>query len=220
MVELIEYIKHSGPSAILIIVGLVWGKSIIKYFFDETIELKKFELNQDFEKYKSSIEQQNKNFQHTLDTKLNEFNIRFSELHQERAKVIKKLYLKLVELHSAMYSYTRKGHIIHADAKKEEQERIERVNKALIDYNNYYIPNRIFFSRNIVEKLNNLSKKYHETGFEFSSSKNDLKERIIPKENIKETFDKIKNISDSVETELTSLLEDLENEFRIILGVE
>lgn len=144
MKELIEYIKYSGPATFTILVGLVWGKHLIKYFFDESIEIKKKELNFELEKHKADIEQQNKNLQHTLDTKLNEFNVRFSELHQERAKVIKELYHKLIELHSAMYDFTRRAHIIYENAEKEAEARVNRFNKAWHDFNNYFLPNRIY----------------------------------------------------------------------------
>ncbi len=40
MAELIEIIQLTGPSAILILVGLVWGKKLIEYYYDSTIELK------------------------------------------------------------------------------------------------------------------------------------------------------------------------------------
>lgn len=216
MNELLEYIKYSGPSTLLLLVGLVWGKSLIKYFFDETIELKKNELNLDFEKYKSEIEQQNKNFQHSLDTRLNEFNIRFSELHQERAKIIKELYYKLIELHSAMYDFTRRAHLIYEDAEKESKQRIDRFNKAWHDFNGFFLPNKIFFSKTLADKINTLSMTYRNTGIDFAYSKEDLKER----EFYKESFEKIKKISNEVETSFGELIEDIGDEFRRILGVE
>ncbi|MBQ0907931.1 hypothetical protein KBJ98_04360 [Flavobacterium sp. F-328] len=219
MKELLEYLKYSGPSTLIILTGLVFGKSLIKYFFEETIELKKDDLKQHLEKYKSSIEQNNKDFQHLLDIKLNTFNIRFSELHQERAKVIKELYFKLLELQSSMYDFTRRAHVVIEDAEKEEQERADRVNKAIKEFNNYYLPNKIFFSRKLAEKLDNLSKEYWNKGSEFSSFMGHFK-NMLPGGSAQDIFVKIKQISDFIEKDIVELIEDIENEFRGILGVE
>src|SRR5690606_14194835 len=139
---------------------LLFGKQLIEYFFSETIELKKTELNQELESYKSKLEQQNKDFQHKLDLKLNEFNIQFSKLHQDRAEVVKELYHRIVELQSAMTVFTRRIHPIIKDAAKEKQERIDRVNEALMGFVNLYMPNRIYFDKDLAKKLDDLSNEY------------------------------------------------------------
>ncbi len=63
MDKLIESLITSGIPALVILFGLYLGKNLIEHFFNETIELKKKEL-----------EQENKNFQHQLDSKHQEFN--------------------------------------------------------------------------------------------------------------------------------------------------
>lgn len=57
---------------------------------------------------------------------------------------------------------------------------------------------------------------YRRKGLDFASSKEDLKYREFYKEN----FEKIKAISDEVENDFFQLIEDMENEFRAMLGVE
>lgn len=93
MDKIIESLISSGVPAIVIIAGLYFGKNLIEHFFNETIELKKKEL-----------EQENKNFQHQLDAKLQEFNVKFSSLHTERAQVIKELYQKMLKLQSSLHN--------------------------------------------------------------------------------------------------------------------
>ena len=102
MKDIYDLLMTNGPGVLIIFAILLFGKKAIEYFFDETIELKKAELNQNFQNYKKELELENRNFQHELDTKLNEFNIQFSKLHVDRAEVIKELYHKLIELQSAM----------------------------------------------------------------------------------------------------------------------
>ena len=219
MVELVELIKYSGPSVLLIGVGLVWGKNLIEYFFKESIELKKFELNHDFEKFKSDIDQQNRNFQHSLDTRLNEFNIKYSKLHEERAEVIKELYVRLIELQTAMLDYTRRGQSVR-DGEEIKDARLQRVNKALFDYNSFYIPRKIFFSSEITNKLNNLAQEYWDKGWDYSFIITQLKNGNYPADIHKEYYEKIKTINTTVQNDFSKLIEELENEFRKLLGVD
>ena len=220
MVELLKLILYSGPSVLLIVAGVFWGKNLIEYFFDKNLETKKIELNQNLESFKSQIEKQNKDFQHQLDTKLNEFNIRFSKLHQERAEAIKKLYVKIVELHSAMMDFTRLMKPVIEDHEKEEQERLSRVNSAFQDFNNFYLRNRIFFEKSMVEKLDNLSKEYWDKGWDFAFMNQQFQEGSLSKEVFQEYFEKSKKISETVEKDFTKLIEEIEDEFRKMLGVE
>ncbi len=220
MADLIKLILYSGPSVLLILAGLVWGKKMIEYFFDETIEIRKQELNQDLENYKGQIERESKGFQHQLDTRLNEFNIRFSKLHQERAEVIKELYNRIVELQSAMLDFTSGIHAVIKDINKEEEERLLRVNKALQEFNSYFFSRKIFFRKELVSKLEHLSKEYWDKGWDYAFMSNQFKEGGLTKEIRKEYRDKSREISKTVVMEFTRLIEELENEFRKMLGVE
>ena len=131
MTEIYHLIEVNGPGVLIILAILLFGKKLIEYFFDQTIELKKTELNQKLEEYKLSLEQESKEFQHELDTKLQEFNIQFSKLHNDRAIVVKDLYLKMVELQSSMEDFTRGIHPVVKDADEEGNQRLERVEKAI-----------------------------------------------------------------------------------------
>jgi len=220
MEELIKLMGYSGPAVLVVFAGLVWGQKLIHYFFDEAIELKKMELNQDLEKYKGEIDKQSKDFQHSLDTKLNEFNIRFSQLHQDRATIFKQLYHNLVELQSAMIDFTRRMHPVIADAEKEANDRLERVNKALDNYNNFYIVNGIYFSKEILSKLKNISKQYWDKGWDFAYISRELKSAQLSQDIYENFLGQSREISKTVDKEFTILIEELEDEFRKILGVE
>jgi hypothetical protein len=199
---------------------LFFGKKLINYFFDATIELKKAELNQDLENHKKELEQQNKDFQHSLDLKLNDFNIRFSKLHQDRAEVIKELYYKVIELQSAMTVFTSRIHLIIEDPEKEKKERIDRVNKGFNDFVDFYIPNRIYFEKGLVEKLDNLLNEYRNKGFDFGYMSKYLSESSGPKEFYGEYHQKTKEISNFVIEEFPKVIEELAEEFRELLGVK
>ena len=147
MAELLKLLLYSGPSVLILLILIFFGKNTIEYFFAETVEIKKKELAQNLEIHKSFLERENKNFQHSLDTKLNEFNVRFSKLHEERATVIKELYERLVKLHSATVAITRQIQPIIEDADKEEKQRLLSVNTTLIEFQKYYLVNKIYFNK-------------------------------------------------------------------------
>ena len=220
MADLLQLIITTGPSTLLIIVGLVWGKKIIDYYYASTIELRKTKLNQDFESFKKELEIENKKLQNQLDTKLSDFNIRFSKLHQERAEVIKTVYLKLIELQSAMFSFTRTIQPIIEDAETEREQRLERINRALQDFINYYFPNRLFFSPELAKKIEHLKNEYYEKGWDFAFFDKQFHEAKLQHNTFLEYHEKSKEISKSVKDEFPKLIEEVENEFRKILGVE
>ncbi len=199
--KLIESLISSGVPAIVIIAGLYFGKNLIEHFFNETIELKKKEL-----------EQENKNFQHQLDTKLQEINIQFSSLHSERAEVIKNLYQKLINLQIAMNEYTHIAQNIDND-----EERMENTSNALIAFSENYLPNKIYFSKSIVLKIDNILNEYRSTGWEFTRVLRDIKNPPKYRNSRIDNWDKI---FDKVQSYFPSLIEELENDFREILGVK
>ena len=219
MDKLIELLLSSGPPAMFVLILLFFGKNLIEYFFRETVEIKKLELNQNLENHKKNIEQENKNFQHLLDTKLQEFNIKFSNLHIERAGIIKNLYYKLIELQSSMYNYTREIHINVSNHEEEEKERIDRVNNALSDFSNYYFPNKIYFSKSITIKIDSLFKEYWNTGWDFTNVLRLQKYPNINKILTESKTDGWKEIAEKVNTFFPPLIEELENDFREIHGV-
>jgi len=220
MTELYNLIQNNGPGVLIIFAILLFGKKLIEYFFDETIELKKTELNQNLENHKNKLEQENKEFQHLLNIKLDEFNIQFSKLHQERAEIIKSMYQKLIELQSSMTVFTRRIHPIINDEQQERKERLERVNKAIKDFNNYHLLNKIYFKKDLDKKLAHLSKEYWDNGWDFATIENAFNEKEVQKELFKEYYEKSKLISEKVKYDFPKLIEELEDDFRILLGVE
>ena len=65
-----------------------------------------------------------------------------------------------MELQSAMVDWTTSIHLIYEDAEKEEQERIKRANNALNDFKNFYIVNKLFFSRSFCNYIDEVTSVY------------------------------------------------------------
>jgi len=220
----------SGPQIILIIIIGFWGKKLIEYFFAKTIEIKKTELTQNLENYKQKIEHENKSLQLDLDKNLEiyknkleilrlEFQVQFAELHVKRSEIIVKLYGHLTELNSAMLDLTARIHPVIEDAEKEEKQRIQRVNKSFFDFSNYYIQNKIFFPKSTTEKLDKIQKFTYDKAWDFTYLNNRLKSGQMIESSWKTFYKESQTISEEVKKEIPTALEDLENEFRDLLGV-
>lgn len=150
MGTVLELALANGPTVLLVAALLFFGKSIVRYFFSELIEIKKQELQQNLEVYKSNLTEAKQLYQLSLDEKLeehknkldilrNEYNVKFSHLHIERAEIVKNVYRNLVELQSAMFTFTRSMHPIINDMIKEEEQRVQNVENALNTFNRYYL---------------------------------------------------------------------------------
>ncbi|MGL6127068.1 hypothetical protein [Chryseobacterium artocarpi] len=219
MAELLKILMYSGPSVLILLILIFFGKNAIEYFFSETIEIKKKELNQNLENHKMLLDQQNRSFQHSLDTKLNEFNVRFSKLHEERANVIKELYERLVKLHSATVTLTRRIHPIIEDAEKEEKQRLENVNNALNEFNKFYLVNKIYFDKELSDRLDKVAHEYWSKNWDYATILRMFREGQVSGDFYKKMVEDSQKITEAVDKDITKSLEDLENEFRRVLGV-
>ena len=185
---------------VLFIPGIIFfGKQFIEYFFNKTIELKKAEL-----------EQQNKNFQHQLDAKLQEFNIKFSNLHNERANVIKELYLKMLILQSSI------NDILKIDRKHVDNTLLNSFSNSFGDLKKYYLPNKIYFSEELALKIDSLILEYAKFAEDFTNILLESKKELTHQsndENWSNIYEKSKSFSNDINKELIK-------DFREILGVK
>ena len=220
----------SGPQIILLFLVVIWGKRFVEYFFNKTIELKKFELGKNLESHRQFIEQENKLIQLSLDKNLEnyksklevlklEFQVQLSQLYTKRYEIIAELYKHLSELNASLLDMTSSIHPIIADAEKEEKERIDRANNAFYHFSTHYIPNKIFFPKAISDKLDHIQKFHWSKSWDYQYIRNEVLRKNIPHETWKEFFGKSIELSQKVREEIPVLLEEIETEFRQLLGV-
>ncbi len=119
-----------------------------------------------------------------------------------------------------MFVFTRTIHPIIDDLEKENKERVERVNKALSEFSNYFYPNKIFFSSSLATNIQDLLNKYWDKGWDFAFINRQYIEHNLPRSLFEEYLEKSNEISKEVESEFPTLILELEIEFRKILGVE
>lgn len=165
----IEFFKQLGfitaSQVLLLIVIGFFGKKIVEFFFSQTIEVKKAELNQNLEAFKQTLTAQtqaqklelDKNletYKNTLQQISQENQIKFSKLHQERAAIIKEFYSKLAITEKSMNSYMAPFQPAGDPPMKEKSEVAA---KDANDFLEYYRQNEIVFNNDtcaIIEKLN------------------------------------------------------------------
>lgn len=229
--KLIELAIANGAFVLIVGIALFLVKSLVKYYIGLDTEKYKAELNGELEETKTKLTQENLAFSHKLNQEMeahkHQFELikqksqtEFSLLHVERAGVIKELYLKLIELHAATHIFTRTIHGVFEDAEKEEKERIERVNSAFHEFKNYYLPNKLYFSKDIVAQLDHILTEFWSKSDTFARTKGYFKMRSIPRESYEHFMEELSTISKTVEEEFPPMIEKLEDEFRKILGVK
>lgn len=229
MDTVLKMVENYGPGILIIIAGIFWAQKVTEYFFNSTLELKKHELDQEFDKYKLQLKHEEDSFKYSLDEKLEEhkhkfelikqeFQIQYSTLYQERNNVIKILYANLVELHSALTIFTSIVQPVYEDAEKEDKERVARVGKALTEFTNHFLINRIFIPHDICEKIDFILKEYHDKSWDYGFYQSRLKEGHLDKEVYLEYSKICQDISKTIKTEYPPLITEIETLFRKLLG--
>ncbi len=179
------------------------------------------------EKYKQELDFTIRSYQLTLDTDLerykSELNLhltRQTTLHDKRLTIIDEMYKKLVTLDSGMRAMTGM-HLVYEDAEKENQERVDTAQKAFAEYNNYFLYNKLYFNKQISDLLENIRKEYYSANFDFFEPKR-LQSftggRPSP-EGYRTAVETSQAASKRIQNDIPKILEQLEEEFRKLLGV-
>lgn len=154
---------------------------------------------------------------HFLKKDLEKSLIVFSQLHRERARTIKKLYRYLAILernHSSLYGYFT---VFETEDYKVEDYMIEtesNAHQSYIDYVDYFQEHKVFFPKKLADLQDKLCIKLNK----YWKSRVFLKaheESMQP-----EQFIKISKEMKEIIDELPSLKDEIEEEFRKIMGID
>lgn len=165
-------------------------------------------FNQRLEKYKKDLEK----------TSL-EHQIRFSRLHEKRAAVIKNLHFRLITL-EALISTTHFTIQLGEDLTKNIQ-RLDQYHDRFVEYIEY---NGIYFTKQTLDTLNITTKtidhficcvQNYDQLVEIIKNKSEEKDKIRYTEKADWNINEVNITIESIK----KLKEDLENEFRTLLGV-
>ncbi|KUO52318.1 MAG: hypothetical protein APF76_04600 [Desulfitibacter sp. BRH_c19] len=159
----------------------------------------KLVIDKDLEKFKNDLHIA------TLD-----HQIIYSRLHDDRAKVIKELYTKLVRMERIMNDLT--GH-----ANKEKAN--EAINQ-ILDAKYFFEENRVYFQKDLSELIEEIVKTTHNNYF-YASWNCEYQPHEIDSNEIREqTIQKRLEGWESVKEKVPRLKDTLEKEFRMLLGVQ
>lgn len=199
---------------------------IVLYFIQRIIDSY---TNKKVEKYKQELEFTIRNHQLNLDTDLErykaEMNLhigRQNSLHDKRAAIIDAIYQKLVMLDSSMKNMTGIHPIAPGqDAQKEDDERVQRAIDAYVEYNNYFLLHKLYFSIPISELLEKIRNEYYSANYDFASLKRlqAFTRGKMTDHGYQDAVNKVQSSSNKIREEIPKILIELESEFRKMLGV-
>lgn len=149
-------------------------------------------IDKDLEKFKSKLEQE---------------TIRFSKLHEDRAYAIKELISKIVDFDSVMHKLTSPFETSDDDREEVFKKAGEVANDFLI----FSKKNRIYFNPKICELIDTIDKKGKDAWYAWLLSKDNAHNH--------QDIDNWKKAWESVD-EIPDLIDNLEEQFREILGVD
>jgi len=183
-------IEISINIAISLMAGAASGFCVFKYLGRKWVE--------------NWFEKDLKRYEHKLDVLKIKDEIKFNILHKERIDIIKKLYQQFFELNeSLLYTMmpTEMQNIYHLNEDELLRENILKSHKIQM----YLLSNEIYIPKILVDRIAGVCYTFD------SISKNLMKDK---------SDENKKNLDDIYIEKVRPLLDNLKNEFRVLLGVE
>lgn len=146
-------------------------------------------------------------FRYIILYQMEENKIRFTKLHMKRAEVIEELYSKLVEFSTKMRDLINPLQ----PGKLPTKEDIQRVSEMGNDFVNFCLKKRIFFNSITNKLIDNLNKEIFKSYLDYTAYPDDDKSNG--------RFELWRNSWTRISEDVPKLTEQIENEFKIILGV-
>lgn len=220
IVGLIYYFVAKGKSdfsdkVFQFIIGsglIVWLiQKTFESFMAKRLEAYKTELNLKSNEYQLKLDKDLKEYESKLNLFINKNNL----LHQKRLDILSKLYKKLVSLNLTMFELTRFVKFVYAgeDGDKSENERIMKAGLAYNNFSEYFDNNKIYFSTEICDLIVKLKKEFWDSYNDYTFKS---KFGLPPS---KMTYQQAKDAARKIDEDVPEILELIEKEFRIIVGV-
>lgn len=201
------------------VVGWV-ARGAIGNYFDKELSEYQAEINKELTEYQSEMDKEMEQYRTELEKELDKYRtelekekLRFSELHNERAKVTAELYERFVAFEEDMRTLTdlmdRQG-----DPSKDEQ--MENAAESGNDFVNYYMKKKIYFPPHVCETIEELQGELKDVFVEFQVYKPHIDS---PGDSV-DADRWLDNWKTVTEDEVPEIKEDLEGHFRELLGVE
>jgi hypothetical protein len=195
-------------------------KSLVVNSLNRDLEAYKSKLNSDLELHKTTLTKDIEEFKSSLQVAAIEHQVRFSKLHDKRAQVIQDLYGKLVILDTAMHSVLKRFQQVGETSLEEKVREYGRLHNEL---NEFFLPNKIFFGNETCRIIDSLLLLSRDTYFDITTYPIDpssVEYQSGPRELLSERHTYWEKARKVFETDICKLKEQLEAEFRVMLGVK
>jgi len=207
-------IKYWLPIMLTATIGFITFlfNKFIENFFNKSFEDYKHSVSIEDEKRKSSINKEIESFK----SNLNLIHLRQSSLIEKRGERIINLYKMLVELNLELEKLVADFKQVNLDkvmAKMEEDESIRKISEMGLDFIKYYHVNKIFFENKTCLLIEEISSKLGNSFLKYALKRNQSLESNL-------SYIDIHEVSQKLMSEANILQKNLEDEFRILMGVE
>lgn len=220
IIETIKYLISTG----LITAAIIYiGKIVVGKVFDGLVETYKYKLNTELEEFKSKQQKA-----------LNEYKIRYSRLHEDRAGIIVELYKKLVRIESRLEKFVQWNNMMRVDLtitpninfddldpyfKEEYVKSMEQLPRDMfVDFFTFVHENDIFFTEDLVESLIKLNKLLSTISI-FTNMSKDTFENGQLEYQVKKDNKSFNNLIEILKR-IKDIKKELQKEFRYLLGVD
>jgi hypothetical protein len=148
-------------------------------------------------------------------TELDKEAVKFTDLHQKRAEVIGEFYVKLAEFDQDMRVLVDP---MLSQGETSIEEKIEIAAESGEELRTFYLKNKVYFSSDVCETMDELLGKYRDMFHDFSIAKiHDPKESLPGPDKRIEQWEA--NWESLTEDDIPDLKDELEGQFRDLLGV-
>lgn len=202
-----KIISNSSDRKIADFKGLI-DQQLLSYknLYDQQLIQYKVEFDRQMEGYKSELKY---------------LNDRLLALHTKRFEVVKEVNDRLVRLDSAMNALVR---IRPTDPDKDEDAKIKQGLKteafeAYADYNNYILFNKIYFTEDFADKLEEIRKQYFTVQWDLNSSERFINMGLNEIDAHRESADAALKALSQIRQGIPQAISEVEKEFREMLGV-
>lgn len=215
----------------IVVFGLiVWG--VQKYFSnvsDRRLADFKGIIDQQLLSYKSLYDQQIIEFKVQFDQQIEKYkselkflNDKLATLHTKRIDIIKETNDLLVKLSSAMIRLVaiRPVNPDPEEEKKTKESILIDVQKSYAEYNNFILFNKIYFSKDLADALENIRQQYFNAQWDLFEPDRLRSMGVTTAQAYRESGQLVINASNNIREEIPKAIANVEAEFRKILGVD
>lgn len=139
-----------------------------------------------------------------------ERQIRYQKLHEQVAKTVANTYGLLQQMYGLTSKYVSD---LGFSTDPSDEELVPMIEKAISKFRRYYRPRRIYFPKEVAEQIDEFDGKLFSLARRHSRMRGT--EGKIPDD---KWIKKADDISDMMEKEMPAVFEQLENQFRYLLG--